>query len=146
MTTLSCHSRVRARPIYRTTSVSASVNDENSTLGLDTDNLPVFARAKWSKMQTTGPLSSSTNSNHKFETDGLPAFARVKWATCFLPTLYALLGSASNPWKLYENGSSMVDTIQSVLNVVYPNSGYNVKFGDRIFSMVCNFVWSSQIT
>jgi hypothetical protein len=93
----------------------------------DADNLPASIRAKWLKMQTMGSLSSSTNSNYKFETDGLPMFARANWATFFLPTLYTCLGSTSNPWKLYENGSSMVDTIQGILNMVYPNLGYHVK-------------------
>jgi hypothetical protein len=69
-------------------------------------------------------------------TDGLPVFTRAKWSTSFLPTLYACLGAASNPWKLYEDGSSMVDTIQDILDIVYPNSGYRVLLGDKIFSMV----------
>ncbi|KAH9988441.1 hypothetical protein BJV74DRAFT_885329 [Russula compacta] len=69
------------------------------------------------------------------ETDGLPMFARVKWSTSFLPTLYCRLGSAKNPWKPYKDGSSMLDMIQEILDMVYPNSGYHVRIGDKIYSM-----------
>jgi hypothetical protein len=64
-------------------------------------------------------------------------FARVKWSTSFLPTLYRRLGSAKNPWKPYKDGSSMLDMIQEILDMVYPNSGYRVRIGDKIYSMVC---------
>ncbi|KAH9984631.1 hypothetical protein BJV74DRAFT_776087 [Russula compacta] len=57
-------------------------------------------------------------------------FARVKWSTSFLPTLYRRLGSAKNPWKPYKDGSSMLDMIQEILDMVYPNSGYRAK--DRL--------------
>ena len=30
----------------------------------------------------------------------------------------------------------MVDTIQGILDMVYPNSGYRVKLGNKISSMV----------
>lgn len=75
------------------------------------------------------------------ETDNLPAFARAKWSSSFLPTLYACLGTASNPWKIYENGSSIVDTIQGITDLVYPCSGYRVRIGDKIFSMVHIALW-----
>ncbi|KAH9970817.1 hypothetical protein BJV74DRAFT_718903, partial [Russula compacta] len=51
----------------------------------------------------------------------------AKWSTSFLPTLYARLRSSSNPWKPYEDGSSMLDMIQGILDMVYPNSGYRAK-------------------
>jgi hypothetical protein len=103
------------------------------------------AKSKSSKLKCEASFSSiSTNSSVREipiseingPYNGLPEFAKVKWSSSFLPTLYACLGSASNPWKLYEDGSSMVDTIQCILNAVYPNSGYRVKLGDKIFSMV----------
>ncbi|KAH9965081.1 hypothetical protein BJV74DRAFT_745813, partial [Russula compacta] len=59
----------------------------------------------------------------------------AKWSTSFLPTLYACLGSSSNPWKPYEDGSSMLDMIQGILDMVYPNSGYHVRISDKIYSM-----------
>jgi hypothetical protein len=102
-------------------------------------------------MQADASFSSASSTNNTreckmliSETDGLPAFAMAKWSTLFLPTLYACLGSATNPWKLYENGSSTLDAIQGILDLVYPDSGYRVKFGDKIFSMVRNFVSPSQ--
>ncbi|KAH9995455.1 hypothetical protein BJV74DRAFT_739415, partial [Russula compacta] len=57
------------------------------------------------------------------------------WSTSFLPTLYRRLGSAKNPWKPYKDGSSMLDMIQEILDMVYPNSGYRVRIGDKIYSM-----------
>jgi hypothetical protein len=50
-------------------------------------------------------------------------------------SLYACLGTAPNPWKLYENGSSIVETIQCITDLVYPCSGYRVRISDKIFSM-----------
>jgi len=90
-------------------------------------------KAKLSKMKSKASfLSASTNSIHvlpvlDIDADGLPTFARANWSTSFLPTLYALLGSSSKPWKLYKKGSGILETAQEVINIVYPNSGYHVK-------------------
>lgn len=66
---------------------------------------------------------------------GSPAFAREGWTTRFIPTLIHCLASASDPWDI-GNGSSMIVTIQGVIDVVYPGSGYQVKYGDKIHSKV----------
>lgn len=58
-----------------------------------------------SEALVTESLPSSMQSIlHK--TDGLLMFAKSKWCTSFLPTLYACLGSAMNPWQLYEDSST----------------------------------------
>jgi hypothetical protein len=67
------------------------------------------------------------------DTTGLPDFARSAWSTSFLPTLYSRLGSSSNPFVL---GADMVQVIQEVVNLVYPNSDYQVRVNDRIFTLV----------
>lgn len=71
-----------------------------------------------------------------FETDGLPDFVRAGWSTSFLPTLYCYLSAASNPWELYKKGANLVNTIQEIVDTVYPRSAYKVKLGDKIFTMV----------
>jgi hypothetical protein len=80
--------------------------------------------------------ASSPVSGNSSETDGLPMFAKARWATNFLPTLYLRMASAPNPWQPYNNGSSLLETLQVILDVVYPKSGYIIKVGDRIYSMV----------
>jgi hypothetical protein len=127
-------SRVRPRARYAKPDPARTAARSTSSLS---ETRSLKGKAKALNVKTEASFSSaSTNSSIDGPCDGLPEFARVKWSTSFLPTLYACLGSASNPWKLYEEGSSMVDTIQGVLDMVYPNSGYRVKLGDRIFSMV----------
>jgi hypothetical protein len=66
----------------------------------------------------------------------LPVFTRAAWATRFLPTLYHCLGAADKPWVLADGEDGMVQTIQEVLDYAYPSSGYKVKHGDKIFTMV----------
>ena len=63
-------------------------------------------------------------------------FAKQKWCTFFLPTLYACLGSATNPWQLYEDGSTFLITLQVILEIVYPKSGFIITPNDKIYSMV----------
>jgi hypothetical protein len=127
---------VKPKVIARSTNTASQLSAMSTSASSGTSN----AKSKQSKTKSEASFSSSSaNGVHEIpacETDGLPAFARVKWSTSFLPTLYACLGSSSSPWKLYEDGSSMVDTIQGILDMVYPNSGYRVKLGDKIFSMV----------
>jgi hypothetical protein len=65
----------------------------------------------------------------------LPAFARSGWTTRFLPTLVHCLASASDPWDI-GNGVDIIVVIQGVLDKAYPNSGYRVKYGDKVYSMV----------
>ncbi|KAH9992963.1 hypothetical protein BJV74DRAFT_713691, partial [Russula compacta] len=65
----------------------------------------------------------------------LPDFAKARWVMSFLPTLYARLASALNPWRPYNVGSDLVDTVQEVVDFVYPGSGYEVKLGDKIYTM-----------
>jgi hypothetical protein len=71
--------------------------------------------------------------------EGLPQFVRSAWASQFLPTLYAYLGSLEKPWELAEPGSDEVQTIQMLVDLVYPQSGYKVQLNDKIYNMVCIF-------
>jgi hypothetical protein len=115
----------------------AVVNDDNSRHHMATDskaasiNRHTGAKAKTSS--ASPPTSTQTGSG---ETEGLPAFAKAKWTSCFLPTLYACLASATDPWQLYGEDSTFIITLQGILDIVYPKSGYNIEVGDKIYSMV----------
>jgi hypothetical protein len=65
--------------------------------------------------------------------NALPEFARALWSATFLPTLYDCLGCSPDPFVI---DPDMVKTIQGVLNLVYPDSIYQIHVNDRIFAMV----------
>ncbi|KAI0244949.1 hypothetical protein BJV78DRAFT_1092706, partial [Lactifluus subvellereus] len=58
------------------------------------------------------------------------------WSTTFLPTLYSRLGCASNPFVL---DADMVKVIQDIIDLVYPDTDYQVRTNDRIFAMKRSF-------
>jgi hypothetical protein len=91
------------------------------------------------KPTAAGAASASANSASSGSADdigGLPEFARAAWVTRFLPTLYHRLGSALKPFGLANEKEDMVQVVQKVVDYVYPHSGYSVKHGDKIFTMV----------
>jgi hypothetical protein len=93
--------------------VPAKVKCELSTLSSSDDEVTVTATSK----------------------KGLPTFTRSTWSTCFLPTLSHLLASLLDPWDI-GNGVDIIVIIQGILDKAYPGSRYQVKFGDKIYSMV----------
>ncbi|KAH9976660.1 hypothetical protein BGW80DRAFT_1115985, partial [Lactifluus volemus] len=54
-------------------------------------------------------------------------FAYEAWATKFLLTLYGYLGSLETPWEISVPGLNDVQTIQMLIDLVYPQSGYKAK-------------------
>lgn len=62
-------------------------------------------------------------------------FSQAGWKTCFIPTLNHCLASASNPWDI-GSGVDIIVVIQGIIDKVYPDSGYRVKFGDKIYLKV----------
>jgi hypothetical protein len=94
--------------------------------------------AQSSKVKSTTSSASSPTSTQTVsgETEGLPVFAKAKWTSCFLPTLYACLASATDPWQLYGEDSTFIITLQGILDIVFPKSGYIIEVGDKIYSMV----------
>ena len=54
----------------------------------------------------------------------------------FLSTLSAQLGSSKMPWKLHKEGSNMTETLQFIVDKVYPRLGYVIMQGDKIYTMV----------
>ena len=74
------------------------------------------------------PAASGANS-------GLLAFTQSHWATCFISTLTNCLASALDPWDI-GGGADIIVVFQGVIDKVYPDSHYWVKFGDKIYLMV----------
>jgi hypothetical protein len=98
------------------------------------------AHAKPPKVKSEVPISAaSAGTTSRKDIDSLPDFDKARWVTSFLPTLYARLASALNPWRPYNVRSDLVDTVQEVVDFVYPGSGYEVKLGDKIYTMVSMF-------
>jgi hypothetical protein len=76
--------------------------------------------------------------------NSLPEFARAAWSTAFLPTLYKRLACSPDPFVI---DSDLVKAIQEVVNIVYPDSIYHVRFNNKIFTLVsCFFFGTLQIT
>ncbi|KDQ60111.1 hypothetical protein JAAARDRAFT_191525 [Jaapia argillacea MUCL 33604] len=65
----------------------------------------------------------------------LPPFAKLGWHV-FLATLYTKFGSSIIPWKVLSPDDKHAAEIfvQDVVNLVWPNSGYPVKWGGPILS------------
>lgn len=82
------------------------------------------------------PLVPVLTLDNSVNSDGLPEFAKAGWATSFLPTLYAYLSAAPKPFEPYAKGSNLVATVQAIVDIVYPRSGYRVKLTDKIYTMV----------
>jgi hypothetical protein len=118
------NSRVKPKSINRRRNASSGPDSKNKSLKLKSE----------ASYTASPPTSTQSGAG---ETEGLPAFAKAKWCTSFLPTLYACLGSSSNPWELYEDGSTFLITLQTILDIVYSKSGYTISVGDKIYSMVC---------
>ena len=86
------------------------------------------------------PAASSSFISSSSSTDSvissLPTFARTNWVSRFLPTLYHRFGSSTDPWAMFTKGDEMLSIVQEVLNAVYPNIKYRVKWGDKICTAV----------
>jgi len=77
------------------------------------------------------------------ESDGIPAFARASWTTAFLPTLYNNMFCSEKPFQDFQKGEQILKRLQSIVDLVYPDSGYEVNWGDGICQTVCleNLSW-----
>ncbi|KIJ63555.1 hypothetical protein HYDPIDRAFT_40966 [Hydnomerulius pinastri MD-312] len=82
--------------------------------------------------------SSSTPGPESFETGGLPEFIRKSWITVFLPTLYRRLGSYHQPFDLYKRDHLLLRTIQEVIDICFPTSGYRATGFDRLCTLAYN--------
>lgn len=62
----------------------------------------------------------------------LPQFVQAEWTTRFLPTLYHCLFASDDPFSLFSKGPDLVNTVQKVLNLVYPGTKYKVVWGSKL--------------
>jgi hypothetical protein len=79
------------------------------------------------------PEASNISGVAASDVNALPEFALSTWGTSFLPTLYNRLACAPDPFVL---DADMVKVIQEIIDLVYPDSDYQVRVNDRIFTMV----------
>jgi hypothetical protein len=85
---------------------------------------------------TSGSLVASASTTDAGSVSGLPEFVRANWVGRFLPTLYHCFGSSKEPWNMFTKGREMLLIIQKVINEVYPDTNYRVKWGDKICTAV----------
>ncbi|KAF7977690.1 hypothetical protein HWV62_2940 [Athelia sp. TMB] len=67
--------------------------------------------------------------------DQLPHFARAAYTSVFLPTLYHRLGCSEKPFTEFSKGDEMVAAIQQVVDCVWPESNWTVRWGDKLCSL-----------
>ena len=82
------------------------------------------------KVKCTSPAADISQSSSDLNT--LPEFARSAWSTS-LPTLYSCLGCSPTPFVIHVDPTKGT---QEVVDVVYPDSDYQVICNDRIFTLV----------
>lgn len=58
------------------------------------------------------------------------------WTTRFLPTLYHALFCSSDPFKITVKSSAIVQTVQTVLDIIHPGNSYVVEWGSKICTTV----------
>lgn len=66
----------------------------------------------------------------------LPHFVQAEWTTRFLPTLYHCLFASEDPFSLFSKGPDLVNTVQKVLNLIYPGHNYKVVWGSKLCQLV----------
>lgn len=76
-------------------------------------------------MPTAGNSTRGSVSNLK-----LPDFMRAGWASALLPTLYDSLGRSRKPFEHYCKGPEVIKKLQAVVDVVWPETDYKVKWTD----------------
>lgn len=88
-------------------------------------------------------VKAEASSPHRYSDDApddltqLPPFARAAYASVFLPTLYHRLGCSETPFKEFSKGDDMVAVVQEVVDCVWPGSDWQVRWGDKLCSLVC---------
>jgi len=69
--------------------------------------------------------------------DTLPAWAKLLWKSQFIPSLIDILGRESNPWDIEKwQDDSFIDTLQQIVDGIYPEASYTVQKNCKVFCMV----------
>jgi hypothetical protein len=84
--------------------------------------------------RSTEVLVVTPTASESEDLSSLPEFTRGDWPTRFLPTLYSCLGCSDSPFVI---SLDMVQTIQDIVDYVYPDTDYRVRAADRVYKMVC---------
>jgi len=70
-------------------------------------------------------------------TDLPPACQDARWPKTFLPTIYLWAGSQPNLWNISDDG--LLEAINTVFEVVYPDVEYIPTLQGSVFGIVCSF-------
>jgi hypothetical protein len=91
---------------------------------------------KGKKQSATVKSEANRPSEPTVEGGRIPEFAYAEWTTAFLPTLYHNLYCSEQPFQDFSKGGKIVAQIQSIVDLVYPDSGYCVKWNDDLCQTV----------
>ncbi|KAH9010261.1 hypothetical protein EDB84DRAFT_1570674 [Lactarius hengduanensis] len=96
------------------------------------------SRAPTSRLETPKRMvkseSSFNNGTFGDDKDKVPSFILSDWTTRFLPTLYHILFCSEKPFHDFSKGSGLVQTVQKVIDVVYPDHSYVVTVQSKLYS------------
>ncbi|KAG1854514.1 hypothetical protein F4604DRAFT_1932778 [Suillus subluteus] len=81
----------------------------------------------------------------QYHNNDLPVPADSKWVKAFLSMALLWAGSQANPWEIFE--SLMVDALQEIFDVVYPDVKYKVNSNGAVFAVTQQRLseWRSNI-
>jgi len=74
--------------------------------------------------------------------DTLPGWAKSLWKSQFIPSLIDILRRESNPWDIEKRqDDSFIDTLQQIIDGVYPEASYMVQRNCKLFRMVSQHMY-----
>ncbi|KAH9038766.1 hypothetical protein EDB85DRAFT_1860278, partial [Lactarius pseudohatsudake] len=95
------------------------------------------SRAPTSRLETPKRMvkseSSFDNGTFRDDKDKVPSFILSDWSTRFLPTLYHILFCSERPFHDFSKGSGLVQTVQKVIDVIYPDHSYVVTVQSKLY-------------
>jgi hypothetical protein len=126
-------SQEKANALRKEAKSKSPLGPDEVTMTVSADESTTTNSLTHSKVKHESSQDDIANSSGS---DGLPSFARAGWAARFLPTLCHRLSNARDPWDI-GNGADMLVVLQAVFDKAYPESGYKIEYGSKVYSMVC---------
>ena len=76
----------------------------------------------------------------------LPDFIKLHWKTTFVPTMIHIIGQDKHPWLFASDKTAgakdnkrLIELVQKLINVFFPNESYEVTRRDKIYQIVSLF-------
>ena|ERR1019366_4207729 len=124
------------KPAPKRKAQKATIMDE-SDRAADSEELEAAkAKSNTTKSVKAIKLGSSDNHGRSTKADSIPGFPRAWWTTSFLPTLYDSLCCSEKPFQDFQKGEHTMKRLQGIVDLVYPDSEYCVKWGDEFCQTV----------